>query len=342
MKKRIFVSLTAIILSVALSACGSSSKSESYDSAAMEEAPMEEYYEAELNSYAEDGFVAEEGADTGVTQSNTVENNRKMIKTVHLGVETKDYDGLLLNVENQIKELGGYIESLECYGNSYRSASITARIPAEKLDGFVKQIGDSANVTSRSEFVEDVTLQYVDLDSHARMLEEEQERLLELLETAYSIEDMITIESRLGEIRYQLESMKSQLRTFDNQVTYSTVHINIDEVIELTPVVELSDGERIAQGFSKSVADVFHGIKEFVIDFIIHIPYIIVFAVVVLIILLLVRVFMKLADKYSARIAKERANRVSITKNNGPYYVRKPESSSVKKTDTDNKSETTE
>lgn len=326
MKKRLVTAVIVCMLSAALAACGSSSESASYDGVAAEEAaavemPAEEYYDAEMNSYAmEDGMVDETTGE--VTEESAATSNRKLIKTVNLDVETKDYDGLIANLESQIVELGGYIESLECYGSDYRYASITARIPAAKLDGFVKQIGETANVTGRSESVEDVTLQYVDLDSHTRMLEEEQERLLELLETASTIEDMITIESRLGEVRYQLESMKSQLRTFDNQVDYSTVHINIDEVIELTPVVELTDGERIAQGFAKSVADVLHGIKEFFINLIINIPYIIVWAVVIAVLVLVVRAIMKASDKRTQRLAKERREKIASGEYASPFVSR--------------------
>lgn len=330
MKKRVIAACLAVMLSMALAACGGSSKSADYavTEEAAAEAPAEEYYEAEMNAYgADDGLMVEEGADA--TGENTALADRKLIKTVNLDVETKDYDGLLTNLEIQIEELGGYIEYLDCYGSSYRHASITARIPAGKLDGFVRQIGETANITGRSESVEDVTLQYVDLDSHIRMLEEEQERLLELLSTAETIEDMITIESRLGEVRYQLESMNSQLRTFDNQVDYSTVHINISEVIELTPVVELTDGERIAQGFSKSVADVLYGIKEFFINLIINIPYIIVWVIVIAVILVIIRIFMKISDKRTKRLSEERLAKIQAGGYMSPF-VQKPAGSMEK------------
>lgn len=331
MKKRVIAACLAVMLSMALAACGGSSKSADYavTEEAAAEATAEEYYEAEMNSYAaDDGIMVDKAAEEG-TGENTALADRKLIKTVNLDVETKDYDGLLTNLETQIVELGGYIEYLDCYGSSYRHASITARIPVDKLDGFVKQIGETANVTGRSESVEDVTLQYVDLDSHVRMLEEEQERLLELLETAATIEDMITIESRLGEVRYQLESMKSQLRTFDNQVDYSTVHININEVIELTPVVELTDGERIAQGFSKSVADVLYGIKEFFINLIINIPYIIVWVIVIAVILVIIRIFMKISDKRTKRLSEERLAKIQAGGYVSPF-VQKPAGSMEK------------
>ncbi len=335
LKKRIAVGLFAIVLAFTLAACGSGS---SFDSLSMKaDGPMmeEAVEEIAMDSYynGAESVVTDEGAPSVEmkTTENTSVSQRKLIKTVDLSVETKDYDNLMTSLEGQIESLGGYIESLSVYNGNYyggrnsRNADITARIPVDKLDGFVKQIGQEANVVDRNESVEDVTLQYVDLDSHTRMLEEEQERLLELLENAASIEDIIAIESRLSEVRYQLESMKSQLRTFDNQVEYSTVHIYINEVMELTPVVELSAGERIAQGFVDSVKDVTEGIKEFGIQFIINIPYIIVWAVIIAIIAFIVIKLVKLADKRSMRIMEQMRNKKSSMTGNmidSPYVQR--------------------
>ena len=353
MKKRLLALGSALVLSVCLAACGTSSEeaydfaapSAKYEYAATEEAAAEMAYD----SYYEEAVEPEMGdAGNGAEApevNESASSQRKLIKTVELSVETKAYDNLMVSVEAQIEELGGYIESLNAYNGSFysgrvnRSASITARIPADKLDGFVKQMGEEANIVDRSESVEDVTLQYVDLDSHTRMLEEEQERLLELLENAETIEDIITIESRLSEVKYQLESMKSQLRTFDNKVTYSTVHIYIDEVKELTPVVEQTAGERIAEGFAESLRDIGEGFKEFFIGFVINIPYIIVWAVIIAILVLIGVKVVKAIDKYFARKSEERQKN-GMTK---PVYVQRPDTNPKKKTDTipEDKSEDT-
>ena len=333
MRKRMTVSLFAVLLSMVLAACGSSSKesaaapAEDWNYAVEEEAAAEMAYDSYYGEEAIEPEMGDAGNGTETPEVNeSATSQRKLIKTVDLSVETKDYDGLMVSLEKRIEELGGYIESLGAYNGSYysgrtnRSANITARIPADKLDGFVKQIGEEANVVDRNESVEDVTLQYVDLDSHARMLEEEQERLLELLENAQTIEDIITIESRLSEVKYQLESMKSQLRTFDNKVTYSTVHIYIDEVKELTPVVEQTAGERIAEGFMESIRDIGEGFKEFFIGLVINIPYIIVWAVIIAVIAFVVLKIVKLIDKRSARKWEE-------TQKNGvvkSLYVQRP------------------
>ena len=334
MKKRFTLGLSIVALAFSLAACGSSSKEAAEESAPMEWAAEEEAVEGLMDSYYSEEYKAtntETGSAEAPELDESATSDRKLIKTVDLSVETKEYDKLMVSLENQIDEMGGYIESLGAYNRSYydsynhhRSANITARIPADKLDGFLKQIGEEANIVDRNESVEDVTLQYVDLDSHARMLEEEQDRLLVFLSEAETIEDIIAIESRLSEVKYQLESMKSQLRTFDNKVQYSTVHIYIDEVVELTPVVELTAGQRIAEGFKDSIEDIAEGFKEFGIEFIIHIPYIIVWAVVIVILVFVVLKIIKMADKWNAHIMKKAPKEGKHGNINRSVYVRKP------------------
>ena len=104
-----------------------------------------------------------------------------------------------------------------------------------------------------------------------------------------SIEDIITIEQRLSDVRYQLESMESQLRSYDNQVDYSTVYLYIDEVEVYTPVEEETTWERISAGFMDSLKSIGEGIKEAAIWFVIHIPYLVIWAIVIVIIVLILK-----------------------------------------------------
>ena len=108
-------------------------------------------------------------------------------------------------------------------------------------------------MTNKQESVEDVTLSYADVESRKKTLLVEQERLWALLEKADTTEAIITLESRLSEIRYQLESYESQLRLMENQVSYSTVNLYVEEVILLTPTEEETVGSRIRRGFSENL-----------------------------------------------------------------------------------------
>lgn len=256
------------------------------------------YYSYDTGATEEimDETVAEEAETSEIEEAKEVQDtSRKLIKTVDMNVETKDFDGLIPLIDQKVSELGGYIENSDVYnGSSYRSyrdlrwASLTIRIPQDKLDGFIQDMQGVSNVTNCNQRVEDVTLTYVDLESHKKALKTEQDRLLELLEIAETVEDIITIESRLSEVRYEIESMEAQLRSYDNRVNYSTVYMYIDEVEILTPVVEETTGERIVRGFTENVADVLDGIKEFFVGFIINLPYLVVWGIIIAVVILIV------------------------------------------------------
>ncbi len=254
---------------------------------------------------------------------------RKLIKNVNMNVETEAFDVLVPNLQNRVTALGGYIEDMSSYsrndhyssdyiGTKYlRCANMTARIPKQNLDIFLNEVGEQSNIVSRTESVTDVTLQYVDLESHKKALTTEQSRLLELMEQAQTVEDIITIEGRLSEVRYQIESMESQLRTYDNKIDYSTVYLYIDEVERYTPTEEVTTGERIRTGFMDSMKGVGKGFSNFGIWFVINLPYLIVWAVIIVIIILVVRLIIKKAAKRSARKEATRVNPYQMTQQ--PY-----------------------
>lgn len=307
MKKRLMIGL-AFVLLLSTTGCGSSS---SYDMAATEAITTdtasqkstagfygEKYGENEV-AYEEPAEVEEAGA---VEEQNVVESSRKLIKTVHMNVETENFDELIQILNQKIEALGGYVEQFSSSGvENYRYSSITARIPKTKLDEFLETVEGASNITYRQESVEDVTLNYVDLESHKKMLLKEQDRLLELLDEAVSIEDIITIESRLTEVQYQIESMESQLRTYDNQIDYSTVYLEVEEVVRYTPQEPVGTWERIQTGFTENLYSVIDGIKNFFIGLIISIPNLVVFFAVIGILALIVRVIIKWEKKHSAK-----------------------------------------
>lgn len=271
----------ALLLALALvmaPGCGSSGGSKDTAASVATE-------EAAEDSVAEENFsmAMEAGTGTGGDSLGTEAleaSGEKLIKTVDLSMETREFDTLLENIRAKTVEFGGYVEESQVSGNSYyntrgyRYAWLTLRIPSDRLDEFVELAGELGNVVSKNESVRNVTLQYVDVESHIEALETEQTRLLELMEQAESMEDIITIESRLSEIRYELQSYESTLRTYDNQVDYSTVTVNVDEV-ERETVTEEDPGffAEIRIKLSDNLYQIGQGFRSFGVWLISSLPY---------------------------------------------------------------------
>ncbi len=291
--------MLGLLLGTLLTGCGSAKTSEaiSYDTAPSEEVMM---YAAEEevayeDAVAEDSGMAEGGMTDTVAEKldeNATKQERKLIKTIELYAETENYDALLASLEQQVTSMGGYIEYKYQYNGSHyskyeenRSANLTIRIPVEKLEEFVGKVGEQSNIINKEERVKDVTLQYVDLESKKSALLTEQERLLELMEQAENVEDIVTIEQRLSEVRYELESMESQLRVLDNQIDYSTVYLNIEEVHRLTQTAEESFFSKIGTGIQENIYQIGDSIADIVLWFLVNIPYFVVWIVVIAVII---------------------------------------------------------
>ena len=239
--------------------------------------------------------------------------NQKLIRKIWLEAETEDMDTLLIGVEARIAELGGYVENREVRngskysGYTHRYASLTVRIPADKLDGFVTDVSEQANIVSNRESADDITLSYVATESRMKTLETEQTRLLELLAAAKDMKEILQIEERLMDVRSELEEVTSQLRVMDNQVSYGTVYLDVDEVREYTVVEEEPEGffERIGNGFMKSLKNMGNFCKEFVIFMIVAIPYLIPFAVIAVVIVIVIKLSIRRARKRREKQQKE-------------------------------------
>jgi hypothetical protein len=274
---------------------GSASAGDSfeYDTIASEEAPQAPTYTTV--DISKDSAIQNSAAVTSENlQASTME---KIIRNVDLELETQDFDDLIAAINDEITRLGGYIESSDLSGRRYdsldvmRRGNIIARIPKEHLDEFVGTVNDASNVVNKTENTKNVTLQYVDAESHIKALEIEQDKLYELLGKTGTLEDILTLESRLSSIRYELENYKSQLRIYDNQVEYSTVTLRIEEVERMTPKEEekVTVFKRIKTGFSDTMYDISEGIKNVIVGFTVNLPYIIIWAVIILVCILLIR-----------------------------------------------------
>ncbi len=207
----------------------------------------------------EDGAVP----DPNETASSPLEN-RKIIKHSNLSLETLEFDQALQQISDLIHAKGGYIESqsIDSYGNSYRrngeyvqerSASIQARIPSEKLDQTISEVGGICNLLAKSESMEDISDQYFDSEARLSTLQLQEERLLEILSKADKLEDVITLEQALSNVRYEIERLTASLRRMDNQVTYSYLNLDLREVVKYNETVSAprTFGEKLAASFRR-------------------------------------------------------------------------------------------
>lgn len=296
-RKLLALLLTLLLIAGLFAGCGS---------AAMDSAGNMMDYPAEAPeamapdyNYGANGKLDMESGITdsaaGATDTTMTPQNQKLIRTIRLDAETEDMDILLSQVEKRVAELGGYVEAREIYNGSmynskrYRNASLTIRIPAAKLDSFVDHVGQVSNITNNVETTDDVTLQYVSIESRIKALQIEEERLLELLAQADNMSDLLTIESRLTDVRYELENITSQLRVLENKVNYGTIHLDVSEVVEYTEPEPENGWQRMGKGFVNSLKGLGNGLKEFFIWLVTALPYLVLIGGIVVAVIFIIR-----------------------------------------------------
>ena len=297
MKRLFTITLALLLLLGLLAGCGAKEEAAAPE-AAPEAAPME--------PMGEEVLFDESASETG-GNSTTLPENQKLIRTVYMDAETQSMTELLAWMDGRVAALGGYYEQKSVYrrgsrddGSFYHSGDFMIRIPAQNLDQFVSLVGENANVTSSSESTENVTLTYVSTQSRVEALETEQKRLLELLENAETMEDLLTIEERLTDVRWELENYASQLRVLDNQVNYSTIHLSVWEVDEPTVIVERTVWQKIGDGFSRNTKNVWNGLVDTFIWVLTVIPYLVPLALISGVVLLGFKLGKKKAKKNKA------------------------------------------
>lgn len=264
MKKTLAAALSILALICLLAGCGAGAPAGGSDSYSNSSAPMAMAEEREYMVPAEDGFwggeMAAEAPATELQSNEAAEqSSQKLIYRIYLDIETLDYDSSVNSLESLCLEHGGYFESANVSGNrmngsGLRWASYVLRIPSSRLDDFESACGGIGNVYNSRRETENATMTYIDLDARRTAYKTEEERLLELLGQATDLDSIIALNTRLSEIRYELESIEASLRYIDSQVSYSTVYIELNEVIEETEVVVIPKtfSERVATASSNS------------------------------------------------------------------------------------------
>lgn len=303
---RLCAGLTALALALTMTACGASAGG----SANTTEAAMSEEVAADsaMNGSGETGASGPVTLDPGATQ----ESARKIVYTASLELEATDFDAARTALLAAVEAQGGYLEHSNQSGSAEdhdRTLYYTVRIPAENYRTFLEAAGQAGNQLYLSEDASDITSSYVDVEARLAALENQRDRLNALAETAETTADLLEIESQLSEVQYQLENYTRQLRSMDDQITYSTVDINLYEVAVLTPMTPASFPEKLGRAFSDGWSAFVEVLEAIVLSLVYLWPLVIV-AVVVVVVLIITR---------PARAARRAARQAARANGRTPY-----------------------
>lgn len=216
----------------------------------------------------------------------------KLIRNARFTLKTTAFDETLSMLNQLTADYGGRVEYSTQSGDRTSgrlgSASLTLRIPADRLDAFLSGAEGVGQMTSLTLETEDVTGSYYDKKSRLETQTAKLQRLNELLGQADTVADLIKIEDAIADTQYLVDSYTGQLNRYDDQVAYSTVNVTVSE-IRVEESKEVTWGQRIAIGLSDSLESGWEFVQDMVVFLIAALPWIVGVGAVVTVVRLIVK-----------------------------------------------------
>ena len=225
-----------LVLALVVAGCGGASESMERQEApapsggAASDMAFEEAMEAPAMEDVDDGAIT------------SGEFDRMIVYNANISMVVKDTLQTQEEIAEMIKRQGGYLSSAESYksGEDLVSINLTLRVPAEKFNATMAELRDMAREVDRESISsEDVTQEYVDLESRLTALEAKAERLEELMEEAEDTEAVLAIYKELSSTQQEIEQTKGRMRYLERSAAMATITVNLTPD-ELSQPVEVA------------------------------------------------------------------------------------------------------
>jgi len=292
-KSHKIVILTAIVcLSlIFLSACGADQMDFAEDSMMVRGLEPQNHYDMESPEMARSENYY--GKSTYPEQGTS--DIRYIIQSGSMNITVKDTRLTVNTIRNLAVQLSGTISNLSLYEirEGQFSADITIRIPADKFDRAIEELNALGKVNYISTDEHEVTLQYIDLESRLNNQIAQEKRLVEILDMAENVEEVLEVERELYRVRGEIESMTARFNHLKDQVSYSTLYLSLKE--EAIPTTDISVGAfdnirtRVKEAFTGSVNFILHALSTLIVIMAAMLPVLVVLAPVGIIVWLIVK-----------------------------------------------------
>ncbi|HQX01208.1 MAG TPA: DUF4349 domain-containing protein [Anaerolineales bacterium] len=318
--KRILPFSLVVITALILAACGGASAEspeQFIDNYSVSGGAPMVAQDSAMPASAPEARVAEESG-SGVSAA-AVE--RIVIKNADLAIVVSDVEGRMKNIQIMAEQMGGFVVSSNLY-QSYTSdyievpeAQIVIRVPSDQLEKAMDQIKkDTVEVQTENISGQDVTAEYVDLQSRLKNYEAAEAQLDEILKKATETEDVVNVFNQLVYYREQIELVKGQIKYYDEAAALSAISVRIIAEETIQPVVIGTwEPKGVALEAVQNLVDFLKGFTEFLITFVIFIlPVLIIIFVFLYLIFLGARaLFRKMRGN---KVKKEQPQEVSVEK----------------------------
>jgi hypothetical protein len=199
-----------------------------------------------------------EGA-TGITEDPAAlgDFGRKIVKTADLGLRSKEVRRSAAQAQQLAAAAGGTVLSSQVYRNGDSvTADLILSVPSGEFERVLEELRSlGEKVTTDTISGQDVTEEYVDLESRERNLRATEESLLRLYDRAENVEEALSIQRELTTVRGEIELVQGRIKYLDQRSAYSQITLNIQPVTSPPPPKPTWDpGEVVAQAWDASLS----------------------------------------------------------------------------------------
>lgn len=272
MRKKIAAILCCLLAMVLFAGCSDSGGSYSAEN---DDISMEE---------SADGFGgAEEYAkEEGESGSKEAVDDQKLVYEASMVIQTKKYDKTMEEIYSAVSKQNGYVEDVQYHSiDDKKNCTLVARIPSESYRQFLTSVKDTGNVKDLSETVEDVTSNYIDVNARLKSLNTKMDKLEKLKEKAEDLDQLLKIEDQISDVQYEIENYTSQLKYLEKRIAYSTVTIDIDEIITYSEADHVTFFEKFVDANINSIKRFIKFLQGMVLSLVYLWPYLILIGILI-------------------------------------------------------------
>ena len=177
---------------------------------------------------------------------------RQIIRTAQLRLEVKDCKQTRQDINPILAGYGAFVNDEHAENLSYQiNNTLVIRVDPAKLDSLIADLEPMALLVAEKNIsAQDVTAEYVDIQTRLATKRKAIQRYEEILQQAKKVEEILEVEDRLRIVIEEIESMEGRLRVLTNQVRYSTLTLVLYQPIERPQADRRGFGNRLLRSLS--------------------------------------------------------------------------------------------
>ena len=215
--------------------------------------------------------------------SKNTQQDKKIVRRAWLSFKTDAFDAAVDTLRSRVADMGGSIENCEISSSARdasRSASLTLRVPGEKLDELIEGMGELGEITREQTTAVDMTDTYTDNASRLESARAKKQQLDVLYAKAENMEDIITLTNALFDVQEEIDALEGQNRQIDHDVNLATLVVSISEKSSAVNAKQ-PFSTRLGKEFSEGLEHFGEFVSDSVLALTYALPWLVLLAVVI-------------------------------------------------------------